>query len=130
MIPSSSRILITCTDRGSLAFWPPGEKKVSPSSFSLSLLSLLSFSLSSLSLLSSFLPFLLLFLHPFYLLNTSCCLSHVQWEREVGKETCCMALTDSTDTRVATGGRENPLKLWDTSQETHTPIFTAKNVSF
>ncbi|CAI8048464.1 WD repeat-containing protein 74 [Geodia barretti] len=71
------QILITCTDRGSLSFWPPEEKK---------------------------------------------------WEREVGKETCCMAVTDSPDSRVATGGRENPLKLWDTSQLSHTPIFTAKNV--
>ena len=41
-----------------------------------------------------------------------------------------MAVTDSPDSRVATGGRENPLKLWDTSQLSHTPIFTAKNVSF
>ena len=119
MIPSSSRILITCTDRGSLSFWPPEEKKVSslPPPLSSSLPPPLS-------------PSLLLFLHPFYLLNTGCCLSRVQWEREVGKETCCMAVTDSPDSRVATGGRENPLKLWDTSQQSHTPIFTAKNVSF
>ena len=40
-----------------------------------------------------------------------------------------MAASGSSDLLlVATGGREQPVRVWD-SQHTQTPLFTAKNVS-
>lgn len=46
----------------------------------------------------------------------------------MGPRASCMAASPSVSLQVATGGRENPLKLWD-GNNTATPLFTAKNVS-
>lgn len=39
-----------------------------------------------------------------------------------------MAASPAVSLQVATGGKENPLKLWD-GNHTTAPLFTAKNVS-
>lgn len=54
------------------------------------------------------------------------CVSKV--EINVGSGVCRMRQNSSERNHVATGGKENPLKVWDL-QRPDTPIFTAKNVS-
>ncbi|XP_058267183.1 WD repeat-containing protein 74 isoform X2 [Hemibagrus wyckioides] len=49
-------------------------------------------------------------------------------EINVGSGVCRMRQNSSERHHVATGGKENPLKVWDL-QRPDTPIFTAKNVA-
>ncbi|XP_017542249.1 WD repeat-containing protein 74 [Pygocentrus nattereri] len=49
-------------------------------------------------------------------------------EINVGGEVCRMRQNPSQRHRVATGGKENPLKVWDLERPDK-PIFTAKNVA-
>ncbi|KAB5543158.1 hypothetical protein PHYPO_G00076000 [Pangasianodon hypophthalmus] len=49
-------------------------------------------------------------------------------EINVGSGVCRMRQNPSERHRVATGGKENPLKVWDL-QRPDTPVFTAKNVA-
>ncbi|XP_038643271.1 WD repeat-containing protein 74 [Scyliorhinus canicula] len=46
---------------------------------------------------------------------------------EVGRGVCRMRQDSERPERVATGGKENPLKVWDL-QQLKEPVFTAKNV--
>ena len=46
----------------------------------------------------------------------------------VGADVCKMRQNNETPTQVATGGKENDLKLWDLTHPSE-PIFRAKNVS-
>lgn len=48
-------------------------------------------------------------------------------EVEVGAGVCRMRQDPASGGRVATGGKENPLKVWDL-QRPQEPVFTAKNV--
>ena len=48
-----------------------------------------------------------------------------QTECSVGSHTSCMVVSPDTHLLVATGGKENDLKLWDGTKLT----FQAKNVS-
>lgn len=54
-------------------------------------------------------------------------LSTAKWEVDVGPQASCMAASPSVSLQVATGRRENPMKLWD-GHHTTAPLFTAKNV--
>ena len=47
----------------------------------------------------------------------------------MGNHACVMAASPSQSLQVATGGKENPLKIWDGQQQSQEPLFTAKNVS-
>ena len=47
----------------------------------------------------------------------------------MGNNACVMAASPSQSLQVATGGRENALKIWDGQQQSQEPLFTAKNVS-
>ena len=107
-VAKHDQVLITCTDGGLLSFWPPEQEKVPPPP----------------PPPPPPLPILLSSNKP---LTGYLC---IQWVREVGRDTCCMAVSPSSEVIVATGGKENHLKVWDSTQQTHTPIFTAKNVSF
>lgn len=49
-------------------------------------------------------------------------------EVNVGKDICKMRQNQSQRHHVATGGKENPLKVWDL-EKPDKPIFTAKNVA-
>ncbi|XP_056323085.1 WD repeat-containing protein 74 [Danio aesculapii] len=49
-------------------------------------------------------------------------------EVNVGKDICRMRQNQSQRHHVATGGKENPLKVWDL-EKPDKPIFTAKNVA-
>ena len=53
-----------------------------------------------------------------------CVLPHPQSECSVGSHTSCMVVSQDDQLMVATGGRENDLKLWDGT----TAVFQAKNV--
>ena len=49
-------------------------------------------------------------------------------EINVGRDTHTMAVSTETPLLVATGGRENMLKLWDGNRPDSGPVFKAKNV--
>lgn len=51
-----------------------------------------------------------------------------QVEVNVGSGVCRMRQNKCQRSRVATGGKENPLKVWDLERP-EKPVFTAKNVS-
>lgn len=55
------------------------------------------------------------------------CLCVSKVEINVGSGVCQMRQNPSERSHVATGGKENPLKVWDL-QRPDTPVFTAKNV--
>ena len=73
----SCSVLITCTDHGSLCFWPPNKDKV---------------------------------------------------EISAGKEVSSMASSPDSMLLVATGGKDNDLKLWDGNRP-EAPVFQARNAS-
>ena len=50
-------------------------------------------------------------------------------EINAGPDVCRMAASPDTGLLVATGGKENPLKLWDAHRADAAPVFQAKNVS-
>lgn len=61
-------------------------------------------------------------------LTAFCWLSYGQVEINAGSGVCRMRQNKSQRTRVATGGKENPLKVWDLERP-EKAVFTAKNVS-
>ena len=50
-------------------------------------------------------------------------------EIDVGRDIHAVAVSEETPLLVATGGKENILKLWDGNRPDSGPIFKAKNVS-
>ncbi len=48
-------------------------------------------------------------------------------ERCVGDNVSCMAVSPRVQLQVATGGKENDLKVWD-GNKLDQPVFQAKNV--
>lgn len=48
----------------------------------------------------------------------------------VGQDLCKMKVSPDVPLLVATGGKENDLKLWDGTRPDAPPVFKAKNVSF
>ena len=48
---------------------------------------------------------------------------------DVGGDVCSMSCSPNEQLLVATGGKENDLKLWDGSRPEAPPIFKARNVS-
>jgi len=86
--------LVTCTDKGTLTFWPEEAEKVPTPSF----------------------------------LNPLVCCVLLQVEIHQDKPVACMRANTECHLQVATGGKENDLKLWDGSKP-EKPTFQAKNVS-
>lgn len=54
-------------------------------------------------------------------------MSTLQTERCVGNSVSCMAVSPRVQLQVATGGKENDLKVWD-GNKLDQPVFQAKNV--
>lgn len=52
----------------------------------------------------------------------------VQVEVDAGSDLCRMRTCPDTQLLVATGGKENPLKLWDGNRPDAGAVFIAKNV--
>ena len=48
----------------------------------------------------------------------------------MGQDLCKMKASPDVPLLMATGGRENDLKLWDGGRPDAPPVFKAKNVSF
>ncbi|XP_013088475.2 WD repeat-containing protein 74-like [Biomphalaria glabrata] len=61
--------------------------------------------------------------------SSTSCVKQLNAEIEInsGQDLFCMDHNLSFQNQVATGGKENPLKVWDINSPTN-PIFTAKNV--
>ena len=114
--------LITCTDEGALCFWPPEREKVKPAELYPAT------TCTSCGFLTHSIPIPPPVLYPTLSPSSLSLFLPPQWVVDVGPRVCAMATNPREDLQVATGGRENPLKLWD-GHHTEKPLFIAKNVS-
>ena len=108
------RVLITCTDNGRLSYWPDEQEKVN----GLYSCDVSDFNPAGICIVHVHLPLCHTCMY------VTCVRSTTKTGCSVGSRASCVALSRDTPLLVATGGKENDLKIWDGT----TLVFQAKNV--